>query len=137
GLANALFVQNKREAAEAFASYLELQPQDRESRRQLARLWFEQADYEKAIAELDRADKGATPPPDSLRLRADVFIARQNWDAAIGVLQAALQQPTRDATLHADLGHTYMHKLDFLAHEKELCVVLGLVVPLTAVLAER
>jgi len=126
GLANALFVQNKREAAEAFASYLELQPQDRESRRQLARLWFEQKDYEKAIAELDRADAGVTPPPDSLSLRADVFIAQQNWDAAVGALQAALQQSPRDATLHAGLGNTYMQKHDFPAAEKELRVALGL-----------
>src|SRR5207245_7114407 len=99
-------------------------------------LWLEQKDYEKAIAELDRADEGATPPPDSLRLRADVFIAQQNWDAAVGVLQAALQQSPRDATLHAELGNTYMHKPDFPAAEKELRVALDLDEQLTGALRD-
>ncbi len=136
GLANALFVQNKPEAAEAFAAYLQLQPQDRESRRQLARMWFEQKDYEKALAELDRADADTPPSPESLKLRADILIAQKNWDAAIGVLETALQQAPRDAVLHAGLGRIYLQKRDFAAAEKELRLALGLDAQLTDALRD-
>ncbi|HYL10117.1 MAG TPA: tetratricopeptide repeat protein [Candidatus Acidoferrales bacterium] len=136
GLANALFVQDKPEAAEAFASYLELRPEDRESRRQLARLWFERREFEKALAELDRADAGAPPGSDSLRLRADILIGKKDWDAAIGVLQTALQQTPRDAALHAGLGRILLQKRDFPSAEKELRTALGLDEQLTDALRD-
>ncbi len=136
GLANALFVQSKPEAAESFASYLEVQPQDRETRQQLARLWFEKNAYDKALAELDRADAGASASLESLRLRADILIAQKNWDAAISALQTALQQAPRDAVLHAGLGRVYMQKRDFALAEKELRIALGLDEQLTDALRD-
>lgn len=120
GLANSLFLQHKPEAAAQFEAYLKQQPQDGESRERLARMHYEREEFPQALAELDRAEAGGAPTLESLKLRAGIVIAQKNWDAAVAVLQKALQLAPRDAGLHAGLGRIYLEKRDFPAAEKAL-----------------
>jgi Flp pilus assembly protein TadD len=114
GLANALFVQDKPEAAEAFTSYLELQPQDRESRRQLARSRLERHEFKKALAELDLADAGAPPGLDSQAARRYPYwtgeLGRGHRCAADGV---ATDSPRRCAARRAGKNSPAEARLPF------------------------
>jgi predicted Zn-dependent protease len=124
GLANALDSQQKPQAVEAYRSYLQLQPADREARARVLRFLFEQKEYDAALAELDRMD--AAQPPDVLllRLRADILIAQSRWDDAIATLQRALALAPEQRDLRAGLGRVYLQKRDFPSAERELLAVL-------------
>ncbi|MBZ5700981.1 MAG: tetratricopeptide repeat protein [Acidobacteriia bacterium] len=124
GLAHALDAQRKPEAVEAYRSYLQLQPADREARAQVLRFLFEQKEYDAALAELDRMD--AAQPPDVLllRLRADIRIAQSRWDEAVATLQRAIALAPEQRDLRAGLGRVYLQKRDFPAAERELLAVL-------------
>lgn len=120
GLANSLFLQHKPEAAGEFEAYLKQHPEDIESRRHLARMYYEKEEYPQALAELDRAETSGAPALESLKLRADIAIAQKNLDAAIAALQKALPLAPRDASLHAGLGRIYLEKHDLPSAEREL-----------------
>ena len=126
GLAESLDAQKKPEAAAAYREYLELVPNDSEARARLVHLLLEQNQSDEALAELDRVDAGKQPTLESLKLRADVQIARKKWDDSIITLQQALTLTPNDAQLHGGLGRIFLQKRDFAAAEKELRIALRL-----------
>ena len=119
GVAESLEAQDKPEAVSAYRSYLELVPNDSDSRARLARLLMKQGENDAALAELDRIEAGK-PSVSSLKLRADVQIAQKRWPDAIATLQQAVSLAPNDAQLHGGLGRTYMQVRDFPNAEKEL-----------------
>jgi tetratricopeptide (TPR) repeat protein len=120
GLAKCLDAEKKPEAADAYRNYLAAHPENTEARARLVHLLLDQQQYEAAIAELDRADAGAQPSLDSLRLRADIQIGQKKWDDAVATLLRAIALAPRDAQLHGGLGRIYLQKRDFPSAEKEL-----------------
>src|SRR5215472_212710 len=119
GLAESLEAQYRPEAVSAYRTYLELVPNDSDSRARLVRLLMKQGENEAALAELDRIEAGKSSLP-SLRLRADIQIAQKRWPDAIATLQQAVSLAPNDAQLHGGLGRTYMQVRDFPNAEKEL-----------------
>ena len=126
GLARSLDAQQKSEAADAYRSYLELQPGDTEAPRAIARIAFREKQYDTALAALDQADGQQPPNLESLRLRADIQIAQTHWDEAITTLRRGLALAPKDAELQAGLGRVYLQKRDFPAAERELKAALRL-----------
>ena len=126
GLAHSLDAQKKPEAAGAYRDYLELMPNDSESRARLIHLLVELQQNDAALAELDRLDAGKQPTLESLRLRADIQIAGKKWDDSIATLQQALALAPNDAQLHGGLGRILLQRRDFAAAEKELRIALRL-----------
>ena len=126
GLAQSLEAQNKPEAAELYRKYLAVMPKDSAARAHLIHLLTNQQEYDAALAELDRADAGAPPSLDSLRMRADIQIAQKKWADAIATLQQSIARSPRDAQLIGGLGRVYLQQRDFAAAEKELKAALQL-----------
>jgi tetratricopeptide (TPR) repeat protein len=130
GVAECLAVQKKPEAADAYRSYLTVQPADNGARARLVHLLVEQQQYDAALAELNRAEAGqganAAPNLDSLRMRADIQIAQKKWDDSIVTLNKAIALSPRDAQLHGGLGRVYLQKRDFPDALKELKIALQL-----------
>jgi superkiller protein 3 len=126
GVAECLDQQKKPEAAEVYKSYLAIQPNDSAARARLVHLLVDQQQYDVALAELDRAEAGQPPTPDTLRLRADIQIAQKKWPDAIVTLNQALAQSPNDAQLHGGLGRLYLQKRDFPNALKELKLALTL-----------
>jgi tetratricopeptide (TPR) repeat protein len=124
GLANALSAQHKPEAAEAFKSYLELQPSDRAAAGSLARILFRAKDYEAALAALDRADPAPGTEISLLDIRADIQIAQAHWDDAIITLKRVIALAPYRLDLREGLGRIYLEKKEYAAAEKELQAVL-------------
>jgi Flp pilus assembly protein TadD len=120
GLAQSLEAQNKPEAADVYRKYLAVTPEDSGARTRLIHLLLNVQEYDAALAELDRADAGKSPTPDSLRMRADIQIAQKKWADAIITLRQAVALAPRDAQLVGGLGRVYLQKRDFPAAEKEL-----------------
>src|SRR5262249_27652876 len=88
GLAESLEAQDKPEAVSAYRTYLELVPNDSDSRARLARLLMKQSESDEALAKLDRIE-ASKPSVSSLKLRADIEIAQKKWADAIATLQQA------------------------------------------------
>jgi protein O-GlcNAc transferase len=126
GLARALDSQKKPEAAEAFRSYLDAQPSDAAARARVIRLLMDQQQYDAALAELDRYEASQPPTLESLKLRADIFIAQKKWKESTDVLKRALVLAPNDAQLHGGLGRVYLQVRDFVPAEKELKVAIQL-----------
>ena len=126
GLAHSLDAQKKPEAAGAYRDYLELMPNDSESRARLIHVLVELQQNDAALAELDRLDAGKRPTLESLKLRADVQIAGKKWDDSITTVQQALVLAPNDAQLHGGLGRILLQKRNFAAAEKELRIALRL-----------
>jgi tetratricopeptide (TPR) repeat protein len=130
GVAECLAAQKKPEAADAYRSYLAVQPRDSGARAQLVHLLVEQQQYDAALAELNRAEVGqgmdAAATIDLLRMRADIQIAQKKWDDSIVTLNKAIALSPRDAQLHGGLGRIYLQKRDFPDALKELKVALQL-----------
>ena len=126
GLAESLDAQKKPEAAGAYRDYLELMPNDSESRARLIHLLVELQQNDAALAELDRLDARKLPTLESLKLRADVQIAGKKWDDSITTVQQALVLAPNDAQLHGGLGRILLQKRNFAAAEKELRIALRL-----------
>ena len=125
GLAQCLDVEKKAEAADAYRAYLVVQPEDSGARARLVHLLVEKKQYDVAVAELDRADAGTTPPSlDSLRLRAEIQVAQKKWDDAVATLNKAIALAANDGGLHGEIGRIYLHKRDFAGAEKELKIAL-------------
>jgi Flp pilus assembly protein TadD len=125
GLARSLDLQKKPEAAEAYQTYLAVQPADSRARARLVHLYLEQDQFDAADAALGRTDSGK-PSLELLKLRADIQIGRKKWDDAIQTLQEAVALVPGEAALHGGLGRVYMQKRDFPAAEKELRAALHL-----------
>jgi Flp pilus assembly protein TadD len=125
GLAQSLDAEKKPEAADAYQTYLAVQPTDSAARARLVHLLLEQKQYDAAFAELNRADSG-TPSMELLKLRADIQIGQKKWDDAIGTLQQAVALAPGEAELHGGLGRVYLEKRDFPSAEKELRAALHL-----------
>ncbi len=119
GLAQTLDAEGKPEAADAYRKYLALQPNDQAARARTIHFLVEQQNYDEALAELDRADKGAAPTSDTLRLRADIQIAQKHFDDAIATLQRAIALTPKDPQLVAGLGRIYLQKHDYASAEKQ------------------
>lgn len=130
GVAECLAAEKKPEAAEAYRSYLALQPTDSAGRAQLVHLLVEQQQYDAALAELDRAQTShggsAAPNLDTLKMRADIQIAQKKWDDSIVTLNNAIAIAPQDAKLHGGLGRIYIQKRDFPNALKELKLALQL-----------
>jgi Flp pilus assembly protein TadD len=119
GLAQSLDAQKKKEAADAFRTYLAVQPADEAARVRVVHLLMEGQEYDAALAELDRADAGK-PTLESLKLRADIQIAQKKWDDSIVTLRQAIAFAPNDAQLHGGLGRILVQTRDFPSAEKEL-----------------
>jgi len=119
GLAESLEAQNKTEAAAEFRAYLEVMPNDSDTRVRFARLLMNQRENDAALAELAQVE-GGKPSLPSLKLRADIQIAQKKWPDAVATLQQALALAPQDPQLHGGLGRTYMQLRDFPNAEKEL-----------------
>jgi Tfp pilus assembly protein PilF len=126
GLAQTLDAEGKPEAAAAYRKYLALQPNDQAARARTIHFLVEQQNYDEALAELDRAEKGAPPSSDTLRLRADIQIAQKHFDDAIVTLQRALALTPKDAQLVAGLGRIYLQKHDYTSAEKQFKAAIDL-----------
>jgi superkiller protein 3 len=130
GVAECLAAQKKPEAADAYRSYLAVQPTDSGARARLVHLLIEQQQYDVALAELNRAEVGqamdAAATIDLLKMRADIQIVQKKWDDSIVTLNKAIALSPRDAQLRGGLGRIYLQKRDFPAALKELKVALQL-----------
>ncbi len=121
GLAQALLAQKKLPAAAAeLETYLAANSNDPQAWQQLATLRFETESYDAALQALDRADAAARATPESLRLRADVYLAQKKLDEAVAVIRTLVEQQPNDALSRARLGRLYLEKRDFPAAEREL-----------------
>jgi len=126
-LANALLAQKKTDAAVTeLNAHLQRVPGDVEARTQLAEASFDLARYADALAELDRADAGAPPSSDRIKLRTSILISQEKWDAAAQTLAPLASSSPNDPELHAQLGSIFLHKRDFPAAERELRRALAL-----------
>lgn len=119
GLAESLEAQKKPESVTAYRQYLELRPDDVQTRVRFIHLLMDQGQNDEALAELDGADAGKPSLP-SLKLRADIQIAQKKWKDAIATLQQAIALAPNDAQLRGGLGRTYLQVRDFPNAEKEL-----------------
>jgi Flp pilus assembly protein TadD len=126
GLALSLDIEKKPEAVQAFREYLAVQPQDAGARSRFVHLLMEQGQQDAALAELDKNGSGRAPTVEDLKLRADIEIARKNWNAAIAALKQAIALAPNDAQLHGGLGRTYLQGRDFTNAELELKAALRL-----------
>ncbi len=126
GLAQSLDVQKKPEAAEAYRSYLQAQPNDSAARNRLVQLLIANKDYDAALTEINRAGEGHSPTIESLKLKADILFAQKKWDETITTLQQAIQLTPNDAALHAGLGRIYREKHDYPGAVREFVASLKL-----------
>jgi len=130
GVAECLAAQKKPEAADAYRTYLAVQPADSAARARLVHLLVEGQQYDLALAELNRAEASqgtdVAPNLDSLRMRADIQIAQKKWDDSIVTLNKAIALSPRDAQLRGGLGRIYLHKRDYPNAFKELKIALQL-----------
>ena len=120
GLAQSLEIEKSREAADAYRSYLQVQPGDAAARQHLVHLLIANEKYDEALTEMEKTEKGGAPSVESLKLRADILIGEKKWDAAIAALKEAVVLAPNDAQLRGGLGRTYMQQRDFANAEKEL-----------------
>ncbi len=120
GLARSLDAQKKPGAAEIYAKYSALRPDDPGVQDRSIHLLMDQKQYDAALAELDRRDAARQPSLESLKLRADILIAQKNWPNSIAVLRRAIALAPNDPQLHAGLGRIYLETRDFPNAEAEI-----------------
>lgn len=120
GLAQSLDQQKKPEAAEAYQNYLKTQPEDPNAKEHLAKSLVAKNQFDEAEALLGPPKPGETPSLDLLRLRADIQIGQEKWDAAIITLNQAVALAPQDAQLHGGLGRVYLQQRDLKNAELEL-----------------
>jgi Flp pilus assembly protein TadD len=114
GLASALLAQKKYEAAsESLADYLKLASEDRSARVDRASALLNLGRFDEALAELDRADAGAAPNPESLKMRAEIYMRKGQWKEAGDTLKQATSVSSQDAQLVAWMGHVDVELRDY------------------------
>lgn len=137
GLAQALIAQKKTEQAAAeLADYLQVRPDDAAARRQRAFVLADMGKDDEALAELDRAANGGSESLATLKLRAQLYLAKKRYNDAIPMLQKAETLAPREADLSAALGHAYMEKKDYASAAPELVKAYNLASGDIAVLAD-
>jgi len=121
GLAESLLREQKlQDAADAYAAYLTQVPGDREARFNHAAV-LENLDHrDDALAELDHADQGVDPTPQSLKLRGSIFMQQKKWAEADATLGKAVAALPNDAESHAWLGQAKMELRQYASAEREL-----------------
>jgi len=125
GLAQCLEAEQKPEAVEAYAGYLQVQPDDTAARQRLLHLLIANQKFDEALAEMEKAPPGGAPL-DALKLRADILIGQKKWGEAIAVLAQAVALAPHDAQLRGGLGRTYLQQHDFVNAAKELKAAIAL-----------
>ncbi|MBZ5659540.1 MAG: tetratricopeptide repeat protein [Acidobacteriia bacterium] len=114
GLANALQDQTKYEAAsDAFAEYLKLKPEDRGAHFDRAYALLNLDRLDDALAELDLADKGASPAPESLKMRGEIYMQQKKWKEAAETLTQAVKLSPSDSETAYWLGHVDFELRDY------------------------
>jgi protein O-GlcNAc transferase len=114
GLAQSLEAQQKYgDAADVLAVYLKLRPDDRSARTDRAYALMQTSQFDPAIAELDRADAGAAPDPNRLKMRAGIYMQQSNWKGAAAALQQAIPLSPGDAELYAWFGRSLLELRQF------------------------
>lgn len=114
GLANSLLAQKKYEAAsDALADYLKLNPADRSAHFDRAAALLNLNHSDDAIAELDRADSGATPTAESLKMRGEIFLQQKKWKEAVDALKKALALAPQDSETAAWIGRADIELRDY------------------------
>ena len=107
GLANTLLGEAKNnEGHAALAEYLKLKPADRPARYDRASAFFELGKFDDAVRELDLFETGGAATPDSLKMRADIYMDEKKWKEAEEVLIRANQLSPTDPDLAEWMGHT-------------------------------
>jgi protein O-GlcNAc transferase len=109
GLANALLAQKKEEAAsDALAEYLKLNPGDKAAHFSRASALLALSRYDDALAELDLAEAGGAPSPEThgeaLKMRGEIYMQQKKWKEAADALTEAIKVSPRDAEVAAWLG---------------------------------
>jgi protein O-GlcNAc transferase len=114
GLANALLTQKKFEAGtDALAEYLKLNPADRAAHLDRASALIEIDRFDDALAELDRAEAGAAPTAEGLKMRGDIYLHQNKWKEAGDALAQAIRRSPQDQDLPAWLGHVEIELHDY------------------------
>jgi protein O-GlcNAc transferase len=114
GLANALLTQKKYEAGtDALAEYLKLKPEDRTEHLDRASALMEIDRFEDALAEQERSETGATPTPEGLKMRGNIYFRTKKWKEAGETLAQAIRQLPQDQELPLWLGHVEIELHDY------------------------
>jgi protein O-GlcNAc transferase len=114
GLANILLSQAKNDEGRAeLAEYLKLKPADRSAHYDRASAFFELGRFDDAVGELDLFEAGATASPDSLKMRADIYMVQKKWKEASEVLIRANQLSPTDPDVAEWMGHTQIELHDY------------------------
>ena len=112
GLANSLLDQNQYQAAsDAFAEYLKLNPADRAAHYEQATALLNLDRPDDALAELDRA--GAPASPETLKMRAEIYMQQKKWKEAAETLTQALRASPKDLEQAAWLGRVDIELRDY------------------------
>ena len=114
GLASALMAQKKFDAAsDALADYLKLAPNDRSAHFDRANALLNLKRLDDALAELDRADAGAAPTADTLKMRADIYMQQKKWKEAADALKPAMGASPQDSELAEWMGRVDLELHDY------------------------
>ena len=114
GLASALLAEKKYEpASEALAEYLKLNPSDRAARFDRASALLNLSRFDDALAELDRADAGAAPSAEALKMRGEIYMQQKKWKEAGDSLKQALPLSPQDSELASWIGHVDIELRDY------------------------
>ena len=118
GLATALQDQKKYEAASAaFAEYFKLKPDDRAAHFDRAFSLLNLDRLDDALAELNLADKlaggGASPAPESLKMRGEIYMQQKKWSEAREALTQAVKLSSNDSETAYWLGHVDFELRDY------------------------
>jgi Flp pilus assembly protein TadD len=114
GLGSALLTQKKYDAAsDALADYLKFKPDDQSAHFDRALALLNLNRFDDALAELDRAEAGASPSAETLKMRGEIFMQQKKWKEASSALKQALSLSAQDAELAAWNGHVDIALKDY------------------------
>ena len=69
--------------------------------------------YDDALLELDRAEAGAAPTAETLKMRGDIYVRQKKWKEAADALTQAIRLSPQDAEVATLLGHVDIELRDF------------------------
>ncbi len=114
GLATAQLAQKKYEAAsDALGDYLKLKPEDKSAHFDRASALLNLSRFDEALAEIDRADAGAGPSAETLKMRGEIYMQQNKWKEAGDALKQAASLAPRDAELPGWIGHVDIELRDY------------------------
>jgi len=124
GLANTLLSEKKYDKGrEALAEYLKLKPDDRPAHMDRALAFFELHRLDEALGELDLFESGASPSPDSLKMRSDIYMQQKKWKEAADTLTRANKLSPTDPEIAEWMGHVQIELHDYPAAVRILAQV--------------